>query len=124
MTSPARLKMLEGGRKQGIVGTREEGFERAVDRADVLVGLLGLVGLLSERVALVLQDPVHALVLPLQSLEQSIELIAPLDALRRELPQPEGSAFHDQPFDLIRIADRGQQLLGRLGVTAPFGHLR
>ncbi len=51
----------------------------------------------TQGIALVLEDPVDALVLSLQLLEEPIEVLAVLDTLRGQLSQTERGTFHDVP---------------------------
>ena len=74
--TPQRLVVLDGRLVVQIVDARGEALERGAQRAQFFIELGRLLFLGTQRVALVLEDPVDALVLALQLLEQVVQLLA------------------------------------------------
>ncbi len=101
---------------------RGERLERGANRADLAIALGRLPRLGAQRVALVLQDPVYALVLALQLPQQPVEFFAALHALSRLLSHAQRRSLEHEPRQQRRIVHCRQRLFEPRGVAAGVGH--
>ena len=120
--APVRFQPLEH-RMVGFIGAaRGVLLEGPAERGDIALGLRDAQLLGMQRVALLLDDLVRALVLVARLLEQLLELFGILNAARRGLTQPARRALDDQPGEGARILDDAHGLDEMLRVVAQCRH--
>ncbi len=109
---PLSFELPQGRGVQDVVNSVTVPFERCAQGVDGALFLRNTLLLGAQRIALLLDDLVDALVLAAQLPKQLFQFRGVLHGLRRELSYAAGGAFHDQPRGLTRLLQLQQFALG------------